>query len=112
MIRARLNIGEGICMLPSDINLNIRSGTAGYNNEILVSDNGFSLRRNDMVNTSVPETTSHKTSIILKYIPMPKASCKEVLPSPQHTSAITHEEKRVTLFLVLTSAFRIWYDFR
>ena len=26
------SMGEGIYMLPSDINLNIRSGTAGYNN--------------------------------------------------------------------------------
>ena len=25
-------------MLPSDVNLKIRSGTAGYNNKILVSD--------------------------------------------------------------------------
>ena len=30
-------------MLPSDMNLKIRSGTAGYNNKILVSDGKFSL---------------------------------------------------------------------
>ena len=35
------NMGEGIYMLPSNTNLNIRTGTAGYNNEILVSDTGF-----------------------------------------------------------------------
>ena len=40
------NIGEGVYMLPSNMNLNIRSGTAGYNNKILVSDSGFSLGRN------------------------------------------------------------------
>ena len=45
------SMGEHIYMLPNDMNLNIRSETAGYTNEILVSDSGFSLRRNDMVNT-------------------------------------------------------------
>ena len=49
-------------MLPSDMNLNIRSGTAVYSNKIFVSDSGFSLERNDMVNTSAPE--SHKAFII------------------------------------------------
>ena len=45
------SVGENIYMLPSDMNLNIRSGTIGYNNEILVSDSGFSLEKNDMVNS-------------------------------------------------------------
>ena len=30
-------------MIPSDTNLKIRSGTAGYNNKILVSDGKFIL---------------------------------------------------------------------
>ena len=30
-------------MLPSDMNLKIKSGTSGYNNRILVSDGNFSL---------------------------------------------------------------------
>ena len=50
-----------------------------------------------MVHTSVPEKTSHKTSIVPKHTPMPKA----VLPSPKHTSAseveLTHEEERIAL---------------
>ena len=50
-----------LCM-PSDINLNIRSGTAGYNNEILVSDSRFNLGRNDTVNTSAPDKSSHRES--------------------------------------------------
>ena len=41
---------ENIYMLPSDMNLNIRSGTARYNNKILVSDGKFSLGKNDKVN--------------------------------------------------------------
>ena len=32
------SMGENIYMLPCDMNLNIRSGTVGYNNKILVSN--------------------------------------------------------------------------
>ena len=63
--------------MPGDMHLNIRLGTAGYNNKILVSDSGLSLGRNDMVNTSVPEKTSHKTPIAPKHTCMPKAANKE-----------------------------------
>ena len=37
------SVGENLYMLPSDMNLKIRSGTVGYNNKILVSDGNFSL---------------------------------------------------------------------
>ena len=37
------SMGENIYMLPSDMNLKIRSGTLEYNNKILVSDEKFSL---------------------------------------------------------------------
>ena len=43
-------VGENIYMLPSNMNLKIRSGTVGHNNKILVSDEKFSLGKNDMVN--------------------------------------------------------------
>ena len=44
-------MGENIYMLPSDVNLSIRSGTAQYNNKILIYDGKFSLGKNDKVNT-------------------------------------------------------------
>ena len=37
------SVGQNIYMLPSDMNLKIRSGTVGYNNKILVADEKFSL---------------------------------------------------------------------
>ena len=37
------SIGESVYMIPSDMNLKIRSGTVGYNNKILISDRKFSL---------------------------------------------------------------------
>ena len=54
-------MGENIYMLPSDMNLNIRSRTVGYNNKILVSDGKFSLGKNDKVNAvEAPAMKSHK----------------------------------------------------
>ena len=37
------SIGESIYMLPTDMNLNIKPGTVGYNNKILVSNGTLSL---------------------------------------------------------------------
>ena len=58
------SIGESIYMLPSDMNPNIKTGTVGYNNKILVSDGKFSLGKNDKVNALVLEPVismpSHK----------------------------------------------------
>ena len=49
------SMGQNIYMLPSDMNLKIRSGTIGYNNKILVSDEKFSLGKNENVNALVLE---------------------------------------------------------
>ena len=103
---------ENIYMMPNDMNLKIKVETAGYNNQILVSDSGFSLGRNSMVNTSAPEKMSHMTPIIPKHTPMPKAADKEFLSMPKHTSAITHKGERITLVLALTSAFGLLYTFQ
>ena len=43
------SMGQNIYMLPSDMNLKIRSGTVGYNNKILVSDEKFSLGKTKML---------------------------------------------------------------
>ena len=57
------SVGENIYMLPSNMNLNIRSGTVGYNNKILISDGKFSLGKNDEVNAlEAPTMKSHKNS--------------------------------------------------
>ena len=54
------SIGENIYMLPSDMNLKIKTGTVGYDNKILVSDEKFSLGKNEKVNLMVPAIKSHK----------------------------------------------------
>ena len=52
-------------MLPSDMELRIRSGTVGYNNKILISDGKFNLRKNENVNSlKTPAIKSHNTNSI------------------------------------------------
>ena len=89
------------------MNLDIRSGTVRYNNKILVSGSGFSLGKNDMVNS-------------LEF-PMPKADHKEVLTSHQKQaithkdlgqSTIPHEEERAALILFITGGLTRWFMFR
>ena len=50
-------MGQNIYMLPSDMNLKIRSGTVRYNNKILVSDEKFSLGKNVEVNAPAMKST-------------------------------------------------------
>ena len=46
------SVGENIYMLPSDMNLKIRSGTVRYKNKVLDSDEKFSLGKNEKINAS------------------------------------------------------------
>ena len=54
------SVGENLFMLPSDMELRIKTGTVGYNNKILVSDGNFSLGKNDEVN-EMPKITHQST---------------------------------------------------
>ena len=47
------SVGENFYMLPSDMNLKIRSGTVRCNNKILVSDRKFSLGKNEVNSLSL-----------------------------------------------------------
>ena len=55
------------------MNLKIKTGTVGYNNKILKSDEKFSLGKNDEVNLMVPAITSHKVT-------QTSANSNDVLP--------------------------------
>ena len=57
------SVGQNIYMLPSNMELNIKTGTVGYNNKILVSDGKFILGKNEKVNSlEAPIMKSHKGS--------------------------------------------------
>ena len=49
------SMGQNIYMLPSNMELKIKTGTVGYNNKILVSDGKFILGKNEMVNGTCNE---------------------------------------------------------
>ena len=50
------SVGQNIYMLPNDMNLKIKTGTVGYNNKILISDEKFSLGKNVAVNAGLAKT--------------------------------------------------------
>ena len=82
-------MGENIYLLPSDINLKIRSGTVGYNNKILVSDGKFSLGKNEKVNSlETPAMKSHKCSKTnsLELAQKPNISHKKQEPTGKNCS--------------------------
>ena len=107
-------MAENIYMLPGNMNLNIKTGTVGYNNKILISDGKFSLEKNDKVNASVLE------SIIAKEA-MPKVTShkgSKVVAQPTHahelsqTPTITHEEEKIALVLFLAGGFLCFSETR
>ena len=91
--------------------LRIRLGTIGYNNEDLVSDGKFNLGRNDEVNAgsakSEEETTRKQMTTIHKVVT--KAS---QLPAPAEKAIMNHEDEKIAVILLLVGGFTVWYMFR
>ena len=57
------SVRENLFMLPSNMELKIKTGAVGYNNRILVSNGKFSLGKNDEVNSlETPAIKNHKTN--------------------------------------------------
>ena len=52
-------------MLPSNMILKIKTGTVGYNNKILVSNEKFILGKNDEVNSLEAPVINHKGSNVV-----------------------------------------------
>ena len=103
-------MGENIYMCPSDMNLNIRSGTVRYNNKILISDEKFSLGKNDKVNpleawsgpqVETPETQTTNSNEVQAHTPT-------ITHKNQKPQIITHNEENISLVLFLASGFAIW----
>ena len=121
------SVGESIYMIPSDMNLKIRSGTVGYNNKILVSDGKFIPGKNEKVN-SVPVMKSHKTDS-LETPAIKNHKTNSIKPTTITTSqglthapaisqknqepkTITHNEEKIALVLALAGGFAIWNIFK
>ena len=89
------SVGQNIYMLPSNMELKIRSGTVGYNNKILVSDGKFILGKNVEVNSlEAPAIKNHKTNSLQGLAQKPNFSHKK-----QEPKTITHNDEKITLIL-------------
>ena len=101
-------------MLPSDMNLKIKTGTVGYNNKILVSGEKFSLGKNENVNLMTPAIKNHKTNSL--ETPTMKgtqtAVNSERTADLEQNTIISHEDEKVALVLYLTGIFTRWFIFR
>ena len=83
------SVGENLFMLPSNMQLRIRSGTVGYNNKILVSDKKFNLGKNDEVNSPAIETNSLETPAVESHL--------NTARQLTHTPTISQKPKKFTV---------------
>ena len=112
--KVNYSIRENLYMLPSDMNMKIRSGTVRYNNIILVSDEKFSLGKNENVNLMTPAIKNHKTNSL----ETPAMKSTQTAVNSERTAdleqktIISHEDEKVALVLSLTGMFTTWFIFR
>ena len=97
-------VGEYLYMLPSDMELRIRSGTVGYNNKIFVSDGKFSLGKNNEV-SSLETSAINTNSLELTHTPA-------ISQKNQKPQTITHSNEKIALVLALAGGFAISNVFR
>ena len=94
------SMAQNIYMLPSDMNVKIKTGTVGYNNKILVSDEKFSQGKN----VEVYETPkiSHQSTITQAQKPnITHVLTKAQKPTHAHELAkkpTTHEHVKLLLY--------------
>ena len=123
------SVGQNIYMLPSNMELKIKTGTVGYNNKILVSDEKFILGKNEKVNNSLeaPVIKNHKGSNVVTQTAVTHKDSnhvKQTAVTHKHSETavthkdlekkltITHEEEKIALILSLTGIFTVWYLFQ
>ena len=100
-------------MLPSDMELRIKTGTVWYNNKILVSDGKFSLGKNDEINET-PKITRQSTITHYELEKKPNITQTQKPTITHHELAKepTHEDEKIVLVLALAGGFAIWNVFR
>ena len=117
------SVEHNIYMLPSNMELKIKTGTVGHKNKILVSDEKFILGKTDEVNLMTPAIKNHKTNSL--ETPTIKSHKNNSLETPtmksthnsertadlEQKTIISHEDEKVALVLSLTGTFTIWFIF-
>ena len=102
-------------MLPSDLKLKIKTGTVGYNNKILVSNEKFILGKNKKVNSlEAPVMKSYKHSNVVTQTAVTHKDSETAVTHKdlEKKPTITHEEDKIALILSLTGIFMVWYQFQ
>ena len=98
-------------MLPSNMELKIKTCTVRYNNKILLFDGNFSLGKNEKVNASLAkseeETMAKQMTTIHKVV-----TKAPQLPVPVEKAIITHEDEKIAVILLLAGGFTVWYMFQ
>ena len=112
--KVNYSVGESIYMIPSNMNLKIRSGTAGYNNKILVSDGNFILGKNEKVNSlevrrapqaETPAIKNHKTnSLETPTSKVIQISLRGLTHAPTNSH---HEDEKIALILFIAGGFTV-----
>ena len=114
--KVNYSVGEKLFMLPSNMQLRIRSGTVGYNNKILVSDKKFYLEKNDEVNslkTPAIKTNSLETPAIESHLNTARGlTHTPTISHEDEKPEITHSDEKIALVLTLAGGFAIWNMFR
>ena len=104
------SVREKLFMLPSNMELKIKTGTVGYDNQIPVSDGNFSLGKNGEVNSlETPTIKNHKTNSL--ETPTIK-SHSNTAQGLTHTPTISHEDEKTALILFIAGGFTVWFLFR
>ena len=94
------NIGKGVYMLPSNMILSMRNKT-GFNNKILVSDQGFKIGVNRLINKTAPKVT-HKVA--------PKV-IEKPLPHGERVFSREHNDEMIAVSVLLISTSIIFFYF-
>ena len=93
-------MGENVYMLPSDMNLKIKTGTILYNNKILISDGKFNLAKNDKVDAVKP--ANHASAKVSHNV---VTSTNHNVVTATHNVVVqkptTHQEEKMALMLFL-----------
>ena len=108
------SVGENIYMLPSDMNLKIRSGTVGYNNKILISDGKISLGKNVEVNAPTIKShaqTTNSNDMLGLWTPLRGAQKPTITHKNQEPHTITRNDEKIALVQALAGGFAIWNMF-
>ena len=99
--------------------LALSHSSVGYNNKILVSNEKFSLGKNENVNLTVPAIKSHKVTQAAARLEPRKRNSNDVLShtpaishKPQEPKTITHNDEKLFwyFFLQVVLPYGIYFD--